>query len=100
MCTPRPVRPLRYAGSVATRRFTADGERLREQLVERLARLEPLAELVGLRLELGVSERPDRGLERVARHDRGHDALDVPLVLGAEDLPEDHVDHQNRLWHT
>src|SRR5207244_10238331 len=75
-------------------------ERFREQLVDRLARLEPLAELVGLRQELGVPERLDRGLERVARLDRGHHALDVALVLGAEDLPEDHVDHQNRLWHT
>ena len=40
-----------------------------------------------------VRERLHRGLERVdARHARQH-LLDVALVLGAEDLGEDAVDH-------
>ncbi len=78
---------------VATGRLTADGKGLRQDLVERLATLDPLLELLGLRAEAGVVERGERGLERVDGLHHRHHAFDVALVLGAEDLLQQRIDH-------
>jgi len=49
--------------------------------------------LVGLAAQLDVRQRLHRGLERVDRLDHRTHPLDVALVLGAEDRPEDRGEH-------
>ena len=66
-----------------------DRERLDQQVVDRLAVLDALAELRRLRLQLGVGQLLHRRLERV---DVGHepgDRLDLATLSGAEDFVED-----------
>ena len=61
------------------RRLADGGERLREEVVERLAVCEPLPELVGHRPQLGVAHRDEVVLD-------GVDLVTDPLEL-AQDLP-------------
>jgi len=78
----------------AARRLAHDGEGLRQQIVERLAARHTLAEARRLRAKLLVAERAHRRLELVdARHDRLH-PLQLALVLGADDLGEDGLQHE------
>ena len=77
----------------AARRLTADGERLTQDLVDGLTPGEPLPELVGLRAEPRFVERLQRRFESVDGDDGRHHPLDVALVLGAEDLLQQSVDH-------
>ncbi len=65
-----------------------DGERLRLQLVERLAAGDTLPELGGLRLELLVRERLNRRLEAVDLGDNRDQPLQFAVVLGADNLCE------------
>src|SRR5262245_20160386 len=68
-------------------------EDLGEDLVELGPVLELLPELVGARAEGLVRPAPDLGLEGIDRGDARTHPLDVTLVLGAEDLAEDQIDH-------
>ena len=54
---------------------------------------QPGPELVSLGAEGVVAQGVDRGLELVDSEHAGHQLLDVPLVLRAEDLGQDAVDH-------
>ena len=70
-----------------------DGERLRQQVVQRLAVGEPLAELGGLPAKPIVGQRRDRGLEGIHF---GHDwtqTFELPIVLGADDFGEQGIEH-------
>ena len=69
------------------------GERLDQQVVERLAVGDALAELDGLVAELLVGERLDLRLERADLRDARTEPLDLTLVLGADDLGEELTDH-------
>ena len=70
-----------------------DGERLGQQIVERLALGQPVAEFRRLRAELVVAERLDARLERVHfAHDRAQ-TLQLAFVLGTDDLGEKCLDH-------
>ena len=73
---------------LAPARLANGGERLEEELLERLAVLEPLPELGGLRRELVVRQLLEVGLER--RDVRGLllQALDAPPFADAQDLLE------------
>ena len=75
------------------RGLAADGKRLGQELVDRLAVGDALPELVRLRSEPGVVERLHRGLECVDRVHGRHHPLDVALVLGAENRSQQGVDH-------
>ena len=69
----------------AARRLADHRERLGQQVVERLARRELLAELHGLRGQVGIAELLQLGLEGI---DAAHDADvlgDQALVAAAED---------------
>ena len=69
------------------------GERLGQQVVERLAVGEALAELDGLAAQLLVGQRLDVRLEGVdLRHDRAQ-ALQFTFVLGADDFGEQGIEH-------
>ena len=74
-------------------RLAADGEGLDEQIVQLGAVGQPLPELVGLRLELGVRQALERGLLDIDGFDEGPHALRVALVLGAEDRANEDVQH-------
>ncbi len=68
--------------------FADHGERLGQQVVERLAGLEPPAKLVPFGHERGVVERLDLGLEHVDPVDDRLQLLEQPLVLRPDDLRE------------
>ena len=73
---------------LALARLAHGGERLEEEVVERLAVLEPLPELDRLRGELVVGELLEVGLER---RDVGRllgEPLDPPALADAQDLLE------------
>ena len=70
-----------------------DGKRLDQQVVERLAVGDALPELRGLVAELLVGERLDLRLERADLRDARVEALELALVLGADDLGEELTDH-------
>ena len=77
----------------AARRFTHRGKGLRQQGIERLAPLQPIAKLLGLALQSGVSQFGVGGLQRVdALHHLAH-ALDQPLVATPEDLAQQLANH-------
>ena len=80
------------------RRLTARGERLGEKRLEVVRVGQPLSQLVGLAAQLDVRQRLHRGLERIDRLDHGTHPLDVALVLGAEDRPEDRRQHGVRSY--
>ncbi len=63
-----------------------DGKGFRQQVVERGAAGQPLAELGGLVPELAVGQARNRRLEDVDRLDNRTDLLQLTLVLRAEDL--------------
>ena len=64
-----------------------------QQVVERLASRDALAELVGLRAQLFVGERLDFRFERANLGDQRPEPLDLALVLRADDLGEELTDH-------
>ena len=70
-----------------------DGEGGRDQIVDRRAVLELLLELVGLGLQLRVGEGLHLRLERVHSLDLRHHALEIALVLAAEDFSEYLIQH-------
>ena len=69
-------------------RLADGGEGLEEQLVERLAVLEPLPELGRLAGELVVGERLEVGLERADVGRLLGEPLEAPAFADAEDLLE------------
>jgi len=79
----------------APARLAHDREGLGQEVVEALAAPAPVAaaleaapELLGLGAELVVGERADRALQRADALDDGADRLQLPLVLGPDDLGE------------
>ena len=70
-----------------------DRERLDQQIVERLAVGDALAEFDGLVAELFVGERLDPWFERADLGDARTQPLELALVLGADDLGEELTDH-------
>ena len=70
-----------------------DGERLGQQVVERLAVGDARAELGRLGAQLLVGQRLDRRLERVDLLDERANRFQLALVLGADDLGEESVEH-------
>src|SRR5438477_4742577 len=81
----------------AARCLAADGERLRKHLFDLGPAGETLAELVGPGTEGGIVESLHGGFEHVDLGHHRHHPLDVALVLGAEDLLEDRVDHRGNI---
>ncbi len=77
----------------AAARFAHDRERLDEQIVERLAVRQALAEFHRLRAQLFVAERLHLRLERVDLLNERAEALQFSLVLGADDLGEQRFEH-------
>ena len=72
----------------SSRRVADDRERLRQDVVERLALCEAVAELRGARPQGVVGQRLRPGLERVDLHDDLLQSSELGLV-GVEDAPED-----------
>ncbi len=70
-----------------------DGKRLREQIVERFAAPEALAEFDRLAAKLRVAERLDRRFEAVDAFDERPQTLQLTIVLGANDLGEKLTKH-------
>ena len=68
--------------------FPHRGERLEDELFERLPVLEPLLELGGLPGQLGVRERLELGLERADVRRLLLQALETPSLAHAEDSLE------------
>ena len=81
---------------LALARLAHSGERLEEDVLERLAVLEPLLELRGLRVQLGVAQRLEVGLERGDVRRLLGEALDPPTLAEAEHLLEA---AEARSWH-
>ncbi|MNC88692.1 hypothetical protein D3C83_45350 [compost metagenome] len=73
--------------------FADDRERFDQQVVHGFAVHDPLPELGCLVAELFVAERLDLRLERVDVGDERAETLDLPFVLGADDLREKLADH-------
>ena len=73
---------------LALARLADGGERLVEDLVERLAVLDPLLELGGLRAELVVRERLEVGLERGDVRGLLGEALEAASLADPQDLLE------------
>ena len=73
--------------------FADDGEGFDEQIVERFAVGDALAELDGLGAELLVGQRLDLRLERADLGDQRAEPLDLTLVLRADDFGEDLTEH-------
>ncbi len=63
-----------------------------QEVVQGLPLGQPLLELPGLGRELRVGERPQRRLQLADPLNDGADALQLPLVLGPDDLCEDGID--------
>ncbi len=68
--------------------FPHRGERLEDEILERLPVLEPLLEIGGLPSELGVRERLELGLERADVRRLLLQALETPSLAHAEDSLE------------
>jgi hypothetical protein len=73
-----------------------DGECFDEQVVDRRAFGDPLTELDGLLAKLLVGEGVNLRLEGADLGDGRAQPLDLPFVLGADDLREKLADHLNR----
>ncbi len=74
--------------------FADDGEGFRQQVVERFAVGDALAELGGLAAQLLVGEgRRSRASSALISSDERAQPLQLALVLGADDLGEDGLDH-------
>ena len=63
-------------------------ESLGQEVVQRLAVLETLAEGRGSGLQVGIPEANETRLEGVDAFEQGHDALDAPIVARAEELAQ------------
>src|SRR6185369_9929370 len=68
---------------------------LRQEILELLAVVEALAELHRLVAELFVGERGKRRTELVDLGDQRLHALDLTLVPGPDDLPDDGLQHES-----
>jgi hypothetical protein len=73
-------------------RLADGGERLRQQLVERLAVGEPLPELVGHAAEIGIAQRGEVFLDGVDLVGYPLEAAQYPALACAQDLINDN-------WH-
>ena len=73
---------------LALARLANGRERLEEDVLERLAVLEPLLELRGLREQLGIAQRLEVGLERGDVRGLLGEALDPPSLTDPQDLLE------------
>ena len=80
-------------GEPTASRLPDEGEGLGEDLVELDALDDASPEGVRALPELGVGQRQELVGEAVHGEDARAEALDVSLVLGAEDLAEHEVDH-------
>ena len=78
----------------AARPLAHDGERLRQQIVELLAFREALAERARHGAERVVRERLEARLELVDLVDQRPEAFQLAVVLRADDLPHDGLQHQ------
>jgi hypothetical protein len=78
----------------AARRLTDDRERLRENVVERRALIELLAQLAGLGTQLVVGEIRQTGTELVDALDQRPHALQLPIVLGSDDPANELLQHR------
>ena len=76
--------------------FAHHGEGLGQQVVERLALDQPLAELGGLGTKPLVRQLPQGRLEDVDFVDERTQTLEIAFVLGADDLGEECLDHLQR----
>ena len=73
--------------------FADDGERLDEQVVERFALGNAVAEFRGLSAELLVGERLHRRLQRADLGDERAQPFQFTFVLGADDFGEKGIEH-------
>ena len=74
-----------------------DGKGLGQQLVQRLPGGDALPQLDGLESQLLIGEPEQRGLDSVDLLNQGRDALQLALVLCADDLGENRVQQEGRL---
>jgi hypothetical protein len=74
-------------------RFPHHGEDLGQDLVQLLPVLDPLPEVAGSLAQLVVRQPAEVGLEGIDGGDSRPESLDVAVVLGAEELAKDEVDH-------
>jgi hypothetical protein len=73
--------------------LAADGERLDEQLIQRLAVSDALLEFYGFLGEFGVRELLEPGFEIVNGGDKRTETLDFAFVPGPEDFRKSGVEH-------
>ena len=78
-------------------RLPCGRERLRQKIVQDLAVPEPLPELAGLLPKLRARQLLELGLQPVDPFHQGREPLDLPVVPGAEDLPDEVADHWIRI---
>ncbi len=76
-------------------RLAHDAERLRQQIVERLATLEALPELSGPLADRRVRQLTYGRLELVDPRDERTQLLQLTLVLRADDLGQKGIDHED-----
>src|SRR6202140_61305 len=79
-------------------RLAHGGEGRNQEVVERLAVGELLAELGGARLQSVIRKRRNLGLEGVDGVDAGLVSLDPPVIGGAEKLAGERADHAKFLF--
>jgi hypothetical protein len=73
--------------------LTHHGKGLWHEVVDRFALGQPLAEFLGLRPQRVIAEGLDSRLKRIdLAHDRAQ-TLQFTIVLGADDLSEEGLDH-------
>ena len=82
----------------AARRLAHRGECLGQQALDVLAAGQPLAELVGLALELLVAQRLERLFQRVRAGDAFVIAIQKPLIAAAEQLGKPIGHDRNSEW--
>ncbi len=78
--------------------FADDRKGFRQQIVERGAIGDPLAELDRLFAELFVAQRLDLRFESVDGGNGRAETLDLTLILGADDLREQLANHECGPW--
>src|SRR5207253_11128599 len=78
---------------LALRQLPADSEGVRQDVIRRGPVGQALFELVGLRPQVEVREQGQGRLLGVDLGDQRLEALELALVLAAEDLAEQDVDH-------
>ena len=78
---------------VAPAGFPDDRERLRQQVVERFAAVDPRAEFVGLGAQLVVRERLDLRLVRIDIDDARLQPFQQALILGTKGFGQEFLEH-------